>query len=47
MKIELLKCAIKIETRRHYIFLSLNNFSWEHIYFLPSLSLDTHYSTGN
>lgn len=47
MKVEFLNWGVRIDTSKHYIFLSVDKFGWDVIYFLPSLMLDRHFGTGN
>lgn len=47
MKINALPWSIKIETERYILFLSADCNGWRFIHFLPGISLDRHYFTGN
>lgn len=47
MKISTLPWAVKIETERYVSFLSASYNGWRFIHFLPGISLDRHYLSGN
>lgn len=47
MKVKLLGWAARIDTRKYYVFLSVDKFDWDVIHFLPSLMLNRHFGTGN
>lgn len=47
MKVKLLTWGVRIDTRKHYVFLSVDKFDWDIINFLPTLTLNRHFDTGN
>lgn len=47
MRVSRLPWAVKVETARRYVFLSIDIFGWNIIHFTPSVCLDMRYWTGN
>lgn len=47
MKVKLLNWGIRVDARKRYIFLSVDKFDWDIINFLPTLTLNRHFGTGN